>query len=59
MRCYCCDCELSDYEATIKSEVTGQYLDCCNTCLKESGVFYVSKQEMDSFEGEKSDDSEY
>lgn len=32
MRCYCCNVELSDFEATRKSATTGQFLDVCNGC---------------------------
>lgn len=30
MRCYACNEELSDYEATRKSKTTGEYLDLCD-----------------------------
>ncbi|UOF82027.1 hypothetical protein [Caudoviricetes sp.] len=33
MRCIACDCELTDYESTRKSAVTGEYYDLCNTCF--------------------------
>jgi hypothetical protein len=33
MRCISCDCRLTDYEATRKSAVTGEYLDMCNRCF--------------------------
>lgn len=33
MRCYACNEELSDYESTRKSNVTGEYLDLCNNCF--------------------------
>lgn len=32
MRCIACDKELSDFEATRKSNTTGEFLDLCNTC---------------------------
>lgn len=35
MRCTCCDNELSDYESSLKSERTGEYLDTCLVCLRE------------------------
>lgn len=38
MRCYCCDANLSDYESTLKSATTGQYLDMCRKCLKDSDI---------------------
>ena len=36
--CRCCDVLLSDYEATIKNQDTGEYLDMCDTCIQESGI---------------------
>ena len=33
MRCGACDCELTDFEATRKSIVSGDYLDLCGNCL--------------------------
>jgi hypothetical protein len=33
MRCLACDAELSDYESTRKSAVTGEYFDLCNNCM--------------------------
>lgn len=35
MRCKACDKLLSDYEATRKSSVTGEFIDMCNACYKE------------------------
>jgi len=35
MRCQCCDEELSDYESSLKSNTTGEYLDTCTGCLGE------------------------
>lgn len=35
MHCLSCDKLLSDWEATRKHQVTGEYLDLCNSCLKE------------------------
>lgn len=60
MRCYCCNAELSDFEATRKSVVSGDYLDMCNDCyhtisddvdvierndLKHEGDYYVEEDE--------------
>jgi hypothetical protein len=44
MRCYCCNAELSDFEATRKSVVSGDYLDICNEC------FYTISDDIDVFE---------
>jgi hypothetical protein len=34
MRCRSCDCALGDYEATVRSVYTREYLDLCKTCLE-------------------------
>jgi len=33
MRCVACNKILSDYEATRKHAITGEYLDLCNECF--------------------------
>lgn len=38
MRCAACDCKLSDFESTRKSNTTGEYFDLCNKCFFESEV---------------------
>ena len=38
MKCQCCDCMLSDYETSLKSVQTEQYVDTCITCLSESCI---------------------
>lgn len=38
MRCKACDVALNDFEATRKSEKTGEYLDLCNRCLDATGI---------------------
>jgi hypothetical protein len=38
MRCYSCNANLSDYESTLKSKATGQYLDMCHTCINEAAI---------------------
>lgn len=35
MRCVCCDAILSDFDATRKHQITGQYLDMCSKCVNE------------------------
>lgn len=42
MHCYACDTELTDYEATIKSPTTGEYLDMCLYCISKAGIQGVS-----------------
>lgn len=33
MRCRACDVDLSDFECSITSDNTGEYLDLCSRCL--------------------------
>lgn len=33
MRCRACNCNLSDFESTRRSAISGDYLDMCNRCL--------------------------
>jgi hypothetical protein len=33
VRCLSCDCNLSDFESTRKSSITGDFLDVCSRCL--------------------------
>ena len=48
MKCYACDAELNDYEATRKSRVTGEYLDLCDSCFSEvSDVFEDVEERLD------------
>lgn len=46
MRCFCCNEELTDYEATLKSSTTNQYLDMCGFCIKESGISTYSQSTL-------------
>ena len=38
MRCIACDCLLTDFEATRKSDATKEYLDLCNRCVMASDI---------------------
>lgn len=38
MRCLSCDTALNAFEATRKSEKTGEYLDLCNRCLSTTDI---------------------
>jgi hypothetical protein len=39
MRCRSCDCNLTDAESVRKSPTTGEYLDLCNYCLEDIGMW--------------------
>ena len=38
MRCCCCNCNLSDFESTLKSATTGDFLDMCKRCIKDLDI---------------------
>lgn len=58
MRCFACDCELSDYEATLRSAVTNQYLDMCTTCIHASEITTISRTSTNKEEKEMEFDLE-
>jgi len=45
-RCYACDANLSDYESTRKSEVTGEYLDLCNKCYHGLDINAIDRPDL-------------
>lgn len=45
MHCVSCDVLLSDFEATRKHAITGEFLDLCNTCLREIPEIPVIERE--------------
>lgn len=53
MRCICCDVALSDYESTLKSSVTSQYLDMCLKCLSftKEGALYTDNKTHETEDG--------
>jgi hypothetical protein len=34
MKCICCDCILTDFEATRRNARTKEFLDICNSCFE-------------------------
>lgn len=46
MRCYCCNCNLSDYESVLKHPETGEYLDTCLACLEDVPIVPVAPSNM-------------
>ena len=38
IRCSCCNRNLSDYESTLRSANTGDYLDTCVKCLRDLDI---------------------
>jgi hypothetical protein len=50
MKCRSCDCNLNDYESTIKSPVSGEYLDLCKNCLSYiPNVSYVDRPDLANY----------
>jgi len=48
MRCLSCNCILTDFEATRKAVVTGEYIDMCNHCFKsiEDLIEYTERDDL-------------
>lgn len=51
MRCYCCNCNLSDYESVLKHPETNEYLDTCLKCLDEIGIIPITPTTMEESHG--------
>lgn len=57
MRCYCCNRNLSDYESTLRSAISGQFLDTCKKCLQDLDIpLLKSGQELDHTPPDDDDD---
>lgn len=50
MRCCCCNRNLNDYESTLKSVNTGDYLDMCITCLDGLDIETDARQDLSPWE---------
>lgn len=48
MRCCCCNTALTDYEATRRSAVTGDFLDMCNKCITGLGITTQDRGDLQS-----------
>ena len=60
MRCYCCDKNLSDYESTLRSKESGDYLDTCLKCLQGLQIEYVGNKALQrKFEEDPDDIDDY
>lgn len=59
MRCQCCNRVLNDFESTRRSKSTGDFLDMCNKCVKESGpIAVVVRSDLEPFEKPEDDDAD-
>ena len=59
MRCYSCDCELSDYEATRKSKVTNEYIDLCSDCFSTVQDIFIDMEDVILKNDDEPDEEEY
>ena len=55
MRCCCCDVRLTDYEATLRSAATGNFLDMCSKCVRIADIPTESRPDL---EGSVTDDND-
>ena len=44
MRCYACQRNLNDYESTLRSAVSGEFLDMCKKCLTDLDIITVQNK---------------
>ena len=47
MHCTICDALLSDFEATRKNAITGEYLDMCSSCYQDFKEIIPTKDRRD------------
>jgi len=57
MRCFCCNKNLSDYESTLRSATTGDFLDMCKRCMEDLDIPALKNTHDD--QEEAPDDSDY
>lgn len=58
-RCVCCNAVLSDFEATRKHAVTGEYIMICDRCLPGLGIPTTSRVDLVEKDDEVYDDNTY
>jgi len=56
MRCIACNKNLSDFESTRKSTVTGDYIDLCNGCYSGVGIVSEDREDLRDVEVTEDDD---
>jgi hypothetical protein len=56
MRCIACNKNLSDFESTRKSTVTGEYIDLCNGCYSGVGIVSEDREDLRDVEVTEDDD---
>ncbi len=60
MRCLSCNCVLTDFEATRKAVVTGEYIDMCNKCFLTIAdeIEYTERDDLNEYD-ENQEASDY
>jgi hypothetical protein len=58
MRCQCCNHNLSDFESTARRSDTNEFLDLCLSCLKDVGIDYIGRRDLDPTSDPEPDDLE-
>lgn len=55
MRCLSCNCVLTDFEATRKAVVTGEYIDMCNKCFLTiaEDIEYTERDDLNAYDENK------
>jgi len=56
MRCSCCNKALNNYESTLKSATTGEYMDTCMDCLDGLDIETVGREDLNWFEEAEGND---
>ena len=56
MRCIACNKNLSDFESTRKSTITGEYIDLCNGCYSGVGIVSEDREDLRDVEVTEDDD---
>ena len=46
MRCYCCNRNLNDAESTARHPDTNEFTDTCFTCLSDSGITPIIREDF-------------
>ena len=59
MRCCCCNRALSDFESTLRSSVTGDFLDVCKKCLKGLDIATTERPDLDKVFVKEFEDEDY
>lgn len=50
IRCDCCNKSLNDYESTLKSLGSGEYLNTCTKCLDGLGIETEARADLNPFD---------